>query len=132
MNALATDQKGQIAILKVQLAAARNGALVFLPSVPCRYDLVLDYNGTLYRAQVKYADCKAQNSEGAVRLDLRRRKRCYTRAEVDVLLVYIRQIDRVCWFGPEVFDETINLQLRMVPARNGQKRGCLMVEEFVW
>src|ERR1051326_7542672 len=131
MNGLPTDQKGQIALLKVQLAAARNGALVFLPSVPCRYDLVLDYKGKLYRAQVKYADCKAQNSEGALRLDLRRRKRCYTRDEVDILLVYIPQIDTVCWFEPEVFDNTINLQLRMLPARNGQQRGCLMVEKFV-
>jgi hypothetical protein len=132
MEVLATDQKGQIALLKVQLAAAKNGSFVFLPSVPCRCDLVLDYQGRLYRAQVKYADCKAQNARGAVRLDLRRRKRCYTRAEVDVLLVYIPQIDRVCWFGPEIFDETINLQLRMLPTRNGQKRGCLMVEDFVW
>ncbi len=132
MSALATDQKGQIALLKVQLAAAKNGALVFLPSIPCRYDLVIDYKGRLYRAQVKYADCKAQNSQGALRLDLRRRKRLYTREEVDVLLVYIPQIDGVCWFEPEVFDSTMNLQLRMLPTRNGQKRGCLMVEEFVW
>ena len=103
-----------------------------MPSLPCRYDLVLDYRGKLYRVQVKYADCKAQNSQGAVPLDLRRRKRRYSRAEIDALLVYIPQIDQVCWFGPEIFDDTINLQLRMLPTRNGQKRGCLMVEEFVW
>jgi hypothetical protein len=132
MDGLTTDHKGQIALWQVVLAAFHKGACVSLPCVPARYDLILDYQGRLYRAQVKYADCKAQNSRGAVRLDLRRRKRCYRRDEVDVLLVYVAQIDRVCWFDPEVFDNKINLQLRMAPTRNGQKHGCLMVSDYVW
>lgn len=129
---MTTDQKGQIAVLKVQQIAAEKGALVFLPTIPARYDLVLEYQGKLFRAQVKYANGKAQNAEGAVRLDLRRRKRCYTAAEIDVLLVYVPQIDRVCWFDRDVFENRMLLHLRIVPARNGQRNGCVMVDDYVW
>jgi hypothetical protein len=74
MDNLTTDQEGQIAFLRVQIEAARKGARICLPTAPARYDLVLDYQGRLYRAQVKYADGNSQRSQGAVRLDLRRRK----------------------------------------------------------
>jgi hypothetical protein len=132
MDGLTTDHKGQIALWKVVLAAFHKGACVSLPCVPARYDLILDYQGKLYRAQVKYADCKAPHSQGAVQVDLRRRKRCYTRDEIDVLLVYIPQVDRVCWFPPEMFDNKAVLYLRWQPAKNGQTRGCRAIEDFLW
>src|SRR5262249_41415990 len=123
MQPLTTEQKGQIALLKVQLAAARRNATVLVPTIPARYDVVLDYQERLSRAQVKYADSPSPPSEGAVRLDLHRRKRRYTRREIDVLLVYMPQLDQVCWFGPEVFHEKMALQLRLSPAKNGQRKG---------
>jgi len=132
MNAHITDLKGQIALLKVQIEAARKGAVVCLPSTPARYDLVLDYQGKLYRAQVKYADGKSQRSQGAVRLDLQRRKKCYTAEEIDVVLVYVPQVDRVCWFNRNVFENRSLLHLRIAPAKNGQTNGCRMIDEFLW
>src|SRR5438552_488649 len=93
MAPLTTDQKGQLACLKVQEEAHRKGAVVSFPTTPARYDLVLDYRGKLYRAQVKYADGKTSHAQGSVYVDLRRRKRRYTNKEIDVLLVYIAQID---------------------------------------
>jgi hypothetical protein len=72
---LTTDQKGEIALLKVRIEASRKGAVVALPTIPARYDCILDYQGKLYRVQVKYADSKMSHSQGATRLDLRRRKR---------------------------------------------------------
>jgi hypothetical protein len=132
MSTLSTDQRGQIAFLKVQLAAARRGAVVLVPTTPARYDLALHYEGRFYRAQVKYADCKSQNAQGAVRLDLRRRKRCYTADEIDVVLVYVPQSDQVYWIRPELFDNKVGLQLRLQPTRNGQRAGCLMAGDCVW
>ncbi len=132
MSAWTSSQKGQLAFLKVQIEAAKKGAVVSVPTVPARYDLVIDYQGKLHRAQVKYADGKAPRSEGAIRLDLRRRKKCYTRDEIDVVLVYVPQIDRICWFAPEVFHEKASLFLRLQPAKNGQQRGCRMLDGFIW
>ncbi len=129
---LTTDQKGEIAVLKVREEALRKGAVVSIPSIPARYDLILDYQGRLYRAQVKYAESKSPNSQGAVRVDLRRRKRLYTHDEIDLLLVYVPQIDRILWFGPEVFHHKVGLQLRLLPCKNRQKSGCRMAEGFIW
>src|SRR5262249_35603547 len=108
---LSTDANGQIAFLRVQLEAARKGAVVLVPTTPVRYDLVLHYQGLFHRAQVKYVDCRSPNSQGAVRLDLRRRKRCYTLEEIDVVLAYVPQIDKVCWLPAELFHQKVGLQL---------------------
>jgi hypothetical protein len=132
MGTLTTDAKGEIACLKVRIEAIKRGVLVIQPPPYARYDLVLDYQAKLYRAQLKYADAKSQNSQGAVRLDLRKRKKCYTKDEIDVLLAYVPQIDKICWFPPEIFHNKVALQLRLSPAKNGQKKGCLMVNDFIW
>jgi hypothetical protein len=129
---LATDQKGQIAVLKVQEEALRKKVPVLLPTTPERYDLVLEWRGRFYRCQVKYADSRSPNSLGAIRVDLRRRKRTYSKDEVDVVLIYVPQIDKVCWFPPELFDKKVTLQLRLLPARNNQRKGCLWAADYVW
>jgi hypothetical protein len=129
---LSTEQKGQIALAKVLIEASRKGVVVSQPTTPARYDLILDMGGRFYRAQVKYAGGKSPRSQGAVRLDLRKRKRCYTREEVDVLLVYLPAIDKVCWFSAELFHNRTGLFVRLQPALNGQKMKCLMAVDFVW
>jgi hypothetical protein len=132
MIPLTTDQKGQIAFLKVQLEARMKGAVVLVPTTPERYDLVLHYQGQFYRAQVKYADARPSHTRGAVHVDLRRRKRRYTQDEIDVVLVYVARIDRVCWFGPPIFHNKPDIHLRTEPAANNQKKGCRMVDDFIW
>jgi len=132
VDGLTTEQKGQIALLKVLIEAAKKGAVVSLPTTPSRYDLVVDYQGKLYRAQVKYADGKSRHSHGAIRLDLKRRGRCYTRDEIDVVLVYVPQVDEICWFWPDTFHNKTSLYLRVLPTRNGQKNGCRMIDQFLW
>lgn len=56
----------------------------------------------------------------------------YTAAEIDLLLVYVRRIDRILWLGSEVFDKRQNLQIRIEPTRNGQKKGCLIAAKYLW
>jgi hypothetical protein len=132
MDTLTTEQKGQIAFLHVQIEAAKKRAVILFPSTPVRYDLGLDYQRRFYRAQVKYADGKTFHSTGAVRLDLRRRGRCYSQDEIDVVLVYVPQIGKVCWLPPEVFHNKPTVFLRLTPAKNKQTKGCLMAESYVW
>ena len=132
MTFLTTEQKGQIAFLKVQEEAVRKGAIVLLPTTPERFDLVLYYHGQFHRAQVKYADGKTPNAQGGVRLDLKRRKRLYTEDEIDILLVYIPQIDKVCWLPPSAFHNKTAVCLRLKPTKNGQKTGCWMVDDLIW
>jgi PD-(D/E)XK endonuclease len=129
---LTTDEKGQIALLNVQIEAAKKRALVLLPTTPVRFDLGLYWAGRFYRCQVKYADWRSRNATGCVRVELRRRKRTYSKDEIDAVLVYVPQIDNVCWFPPEMFHEKVGLQLRLLPAKNNQRHGCLWAADYVW
>jgi hypothetical protein len=81
---------------------------------------------------VKYAGAKSRRAQGVVPLHLRRRKKCYSADEIDVLLVYLPQIDKIGWFGPEIFNNRAAIHLRLLPTRSGQKKLCRMVDEFVW
>ena len=61
-----------------------------------------------------------------------RGERTYTSEEIDVLLVYVACTDQVCWFGPDVFHGKTGLQIRFCPAKNGQTKNCIMIENYVW
>jgi hypothetical protein len=57
---------------------------------------------------------------------------CYTAEEIDAVLVYVRKIDKIFWFGPEVFERRSMLCIRLEPSRNGQHKGCLMAHDYIW
>jgi len=132
-----THQKGEIAQLKVMLRAAEKGVVLNRPLVASRYDFVLDDGEKLERVQVKYASGKAQNSEGSVKVNLkswegRKLRRRYCANEVDALLVYLPQIDRVLRFEADFFCERESFVVRIEPAKNGQVKGILNAKDFVW
>jgi hypothetical protein len=137
---LATNLLGEYAVAKVVVRAMEKGFYVHKPLVECRYDLVLDDRLKLYRTQVKYAgSASPRQSQGAVPLGLRKWRNdgravipYYTAAEIDLLLVYVKRIDRILWLGPEVFDGRKNLMIRVEPARNNQKKGCLLAADYLW
>ncbi len=126
--------KDLIACLKVEMLAAMKGAIVSRPTTDfARYDRIIDWNGKLYRAQIKYVSVPAGNCEGAVQLNLRKNGGAfYSREEIDALLVYVPQTDSVYWFGPEIYHGRSTLQLRYAPAKNGQLINCLMAEAHLW
>jgi hypothetical protein len=136
----ATNLLGGYAIGKVLLRAIEKGVYVHQPLIECRYDLVLDDGLKLYRTQVKYAGGSSpKHCQGMVPIGLRKWRNdgraiipCYTAAEIDLLLVYVRRIDRVLWFGPEVFDGRKRLHIRTEPTRNNQVKGCLMAADYIW
>lgn len=137
---LTTSQKAGIAIAKVHLRAAEKGIAVSVPTNDSvRYDLVLDDGVRLYRAQVKYCDRRPSAAQGAVELELTSYHRSgklsyagYYGKEIDVMLVYIPRIDRVLWFEPQVFEGRKDIQIRLEPTRNGQTKGCLFAQDYVW
>jgi hypothetical protein len=137
---LATNFLGELAIAKVVLRAIEKGMAVSRPLIECRYDLIVDDGFKPHRVQVKFAGGKApKQASGVVPVGLKKWRTdgrspiwCYTTAEIDAVLVYVRAIDQILWFGPEVFDKRTMLNIRLEPARNGQQKGCLMAADYVW
>ena len=134
-----THQKGETALLQVQMRAMENGVILSRPTVEgTRYDLVLDTGGKLERVQVKYGNGSSTQSEGASVVNLTRNNngtkkvRKYTAEEVDVLLVYVPAIDKVCRFEPKHFAGKSALSIRHTKAKNGQTKNCLMADEYEW
>lgn len=139
-ESLATNLLGEYAIAKVLLRAIEKGVVVHRPLIECRYDLVLDDGLKLYRTQVKYTNqASPKQSQGMVPVGLSKWRNggrsitpYYTASEIDLLLVYVRRIDKILWFGPEVFDGRSKLYIRIAPTRNHQQKGCLMAADYLW
>ena len=135
-----TNEKGELAMLQVQLRALEVRALLSKPlRESCRYDLIVDWERRLHRVQVKYCDRSSSHSTGAVTLHPgnitrggRRTFPCYTAEEIDALLVYVPKIDQVLWLPPAQFDGKQNINIRYQPSLNGQTKGCLWAEDFIW
>ena len=134
----AQQRKAELARLKVESRALELGVVFNKPSIEgTRYDCILDIKGKLYRTQIKYCGCLASHAAGAVFLRLRSTKgqgaaRCYSRDEVDALVVYLPSIDRLCFFPQEVFCGKASLSIRFEPSRNGQSKGCLLAQSYIW
>ena len=132
------QRKAETARLKVEARALELSVICSRPSVEgTRYDCILDIAGKLYRAQIKYCNCASINSSGAIQLRLRSNvgqgaARCYSKEEVDALLVYIPLIDRICFFPQEVFCGKTGLTIRLEPSRNGQLKGCVRAQDYLW
>jgi len=125
-------------MMKVGIRALQVGAIVSKPIFEgARYDYIIERDGKLYRVQVKYADGKNKTADGVVIVNLRKqikknKNHPYNESEVDALVVYMPKIDKVCWFGPEVFSGKQGLSIRIAPAKNGQIKGCLAAEDYLW
>lgn len=124
---LNTSEKAEIATLKVIIRAIEKGAFVSKPVVEgMRYDLVVDYQGRLHRAQVKYANGSSENGAVFVRPTSssygKIRFKGYTAQEVDVILVYVPKLDVILWIDPCCFEGRSNISFRLQPAENNQKK----------
>lgn len=137
---MTTVEKGELAILKIQLRALELGALLSKPlREGCRYDLIIDWQNRLYRAQVKYCDRVSSHSAGVVSLragNITRSRNvtfpCYTAKEIDALLIYVPKIDEALWLPPSRFDGKRDITIRYQPSLNNQNKGCLWAHEFIW
>lgn len=123
--------------MKAQIRAVELGYLVSIPTHHCRYDLVLDDGSKLWRVQVKYADGKPSNSDGAVVVKLEYNDRTshsytYSFDEIDALVVYIPRADKLCWLPPITYVGKKRLNIRLEPPKNGQKHKMVLAGEYFW
>ena len=131
-------RKAEIAMLKVGMRALQVGVYVSKPIFEgARYDYIIEKDGKLYHAQVKYADGKPFRTTEAVYVNLRKQikkdRNCpYNESEVEALRVYVSKIDKICWFGPEVFCGKHGLNIKIEPTRSGRIKGCVAANDHLW
>jgi hypothetical protein len=124
-------EKGEFAQLKTELRAAEKGWIVSRTVEGARYDLILDDHSRLYRTQVKYVESPPTHSVGSVNVHLRKRGRRYTSEEIDVLIVYIPQIDRLCWFDAKMFENRASFVVRYAPPKKSGRK-LNLAEDYLW
>lgn len=134
---ITTNVKGQLATSKAEIRAFELGYLPSRPLYDARYDLVIDDGKSLLRVQVKYADAKPTNSMGAVVVKLEyetRRKKVHTykNNEVDALVVYIPQIDKLCYFPKKVFVGRRKFNIRISRSKNNQRKRVIAAADYYW
>lgn len=125
---LKSQQLGQIGQLKVEIEAAKRGIITSVPTIPARYDLILEKNGKIMRAQVKYCDYKHKRGD-RYQLILSRKKdnrQPYKRSEIDILLVYYPAFDKILAFPPKMFHNVINIYVGL------KKNSKYYYEKFIW
>src|SRR5205814_519178 len=131
-------RKAEMAMLKVLIRARELGAICSKPIFEGgRYDYMIDTGGKLYRVQVKYADGKPYRTTDAVYVNLRKqikkdKNHPYDESEIDALVVYVPKLDKVCWFGPEIFSGKQGLHIRLAPTKSGRVKGCVAAEDYLW
>ena len=132
---MTTDQKGAIAELAIQLAAAKLGIEVYRPVAEGgRFDIILAPGDRLIRTQCKWAT--RYGDVVIVRCYSNRRartglvRRLYTPDEIDAFAAYCRELDR-CFFIPiEAIPDATQIMLRLSPTRNNQRRGINWADDF--
>lgn len=111
----------------------RRGYDVLLPfGVNHRYDLLLDMDGEFVRAQCKTGRLRNGTvgfSSRSTRANMNGIFSRGYRGEVEIFLVYCRELDRI--YAVPVDDApATEMRLRVEPVRNGQKRGIHMAERY--
>lgn len=133
-----TQQKGQIAQLKVELRAVEKGFITSKPTVDARYDLIIDDKEKLIRAQIKYCNSCSKKVVGSFLISLRKWAgdkrtitRNYTKDEIDVLLVYFPILDCICCVPVEEFDDRPSITLRYNKPKNNTNI-IRNIKDYLW
>lgn len=129
------NHKGNVAELAIAKEAAKLGLSVFAPLTEHeRYDLILGVQGQLLRVQCKWAN--RRENVIPVQLASSRRgpngfiRRNYSPAEVDAIGVYCGDLDRCFLIPIEAIADQWAVQLRLAPARNGQRAALHFADEY--
>jgi hypothetical protein len=129
------SDKGGVAELKLMAAASELGVVVSRPvSEGRRYDLIFDIDNALLRVQCKWGALRGNvvvtgtrtsrlTPAGYVRTT-------YSADEIDAIAIYCQPLNR-CFLLPiqEMAGQSY-LHLRLAPARNNQRAGIRMAEDY--
>jgi hypothetical protein len=131
-------RRGDLAELRVAADLLARGHRIAIPyGEDWDYDLIVEREGRLDRVQVKHAvsdgrvvpvRCRSLSlTAGRVRAEKR-----YTAREIDWLAVWDATTDRVFYVpAAELASGRAILHLRLVPARNGQRRGIRDARDYL-
>jgi prevent-host-death family protein len=130
-----SNHKGNVAELAIATEAARLGLSVLKPLTEHEcYDLALGIGGRLLRVQCKWA----RKSGDVVVISFARHRRGpdgyirrnYSATEVDAIGAYCGELD-CCYLIPiELVAGRWTMQLRLCPARNGQRAALHFADEY--
>jgi prevent-host-death family protein len=130
-----SNHKGNVAELAIAAEAAKLGLSVLKPLTEHeRYDLALGMGGALLRVQCKWATKKGDVV--AISLGTSRRGRSgyvratYSALEVDAIGAYCEEIDSCFLIPIGVVAGHWGIQLRLAPARNGQRAALHLAEQY--
>lgn len=137
-----TTQSGLLAQYKAEMRAIELGYMVSKPVTECcRYDMIIDDGKHLLRAQVKYCTYKSSSSSGSYQVSLekvssvgssKKKLPCYTSDEIDCLIVYLGEVDKLCYIPISVINGKNSITLRVDEPKNGQKKGIYKVDDYLW
>ena len=132
-------QKGIIAQLKAELKANELGYIVSKPTTEnCRYDMIIDYGIKLNRIQIKYCSHNQKSSSNSITLNLskyyinKKQKDAYTKDEIDAIVVYIPEIDKLCYLPIDIIDGKKSITLRYKKTKNNQKEKIKYCSDYFW
>ena len=134
---LNSNDKGPIAELEIATAAVRLGVPVYKPlNEHARADLVFEIGERLWRVQCKWGRVGVDGGAVLVRVG---GSRCvpggyvrstYTEREIDLLAVYCGELDRSFLLPVRLVAGKQQVQLRLLPSRNGQQACTNLAENF--
>lgn len=129
-----TRVKGELTEMKCQLYCLENGYIISKPILDnARYDMILDYNGKLYRIQIKTSrwmseehegiifNCKSQHSISGGNKIMK-----YSPEEIDF---FMTEFENEYYLIP--CEKTKNeMRLRFKPTKNGQDYKAFFAKDY--
>ena len=134
-----TRQKAESSCCRFDAVAIEKGMIPCKPLVYVRYDRVLvGQDGKMLKVQIKYADSISSRASGSFQVNLRtfyngkKASDGYSSNEIDALAVYVASIGKFCWFDVSVIEGRSALCIRTEPTKNGQLKGVMWYEDYLW
>lgn len=131
--------KGAITQSKVEIRACEKGYIASKPILEqTRYDLIIDDGTKLLKIQVKYARAKQSGSSGSAVVDFRKTTnngKCndgYYKNEIDAVIVYLPQIEKLCFFPIEMIEGKTTLTIRYEKTKSGQCKNIIFADDYLW
>lgn len=133
-----TKTKGNISELKIALKLIEKGCSISFPyGENDRYDLIADYNGILYKIQIKTG--KYEKEKGSIYASAQSIKPHRNEVEtinsrksyfgqVDFIGIYCPQLDK-CYMVP-IEDKKSGIILRVDNPKNNQQKGIILAEQY--
>lgn len=136
---LCANDKGNIAEIEIAAAAIRLGVPVFKPLTEhARADLVFEIGNRLFRVQCKWGRVSSDGRALVVQVGGCRRsstgylRTTYAEKDVDLFGVYCGALDRSYLLPMTLAAGKHGVQLRLAPARNGQRACTNLASDFTF